>query len=193
MKNNKKKKPGKSSVRLAMDHARRDLHNTRKQSWNTLLVIIVIGAGLLLVDRKYENLYATLCVAILTIIAGTSGAFVSWKLQIRERKKIIHILNCEQFLGLHRNDLIPFADKKLLKGNEESNIQKKGKKLKTEAEMIVIDSYVKIPVKLKFRDIIRPLRHNASLFIVRMQLIVVFFAFVILALRIVRFYNMGKI
>jgi hypothetical protein len=193
MKKVKKNRPSKTSVRSAMENAWRDYHHARDQGWRTLLIVLVIGVAFLTIDIHYHNVVVTLCAAVLTIIAGYFGANVTLNLRKCERKKFIHILNCEQFLGLLRDDLIPLKWNNKLAGMDESEMQKKKGKPDSEVEMLINCSSEKIPAQFKFSDIVHPLRHNPSLFMVRMHYMIIIFTVLILAFRIFKYFRWLKI
>jgi hypothetical protein len=189
MKKDKKNKPSKTSVRLAMDNAWRDYHHARGQGWKALLTVLVIGAAFLTIDIHYHNMFVTLGAALLTIAAGFFGANTTLNFRKLERRKFIHILNCEQYLGLLRDDLIPLKWNQKLAGREESEMLKKKGKDDSEWEVLISESSVKIPAQFKFYDIIHPRRHNSSLFMVRMHYLVILFTLLLMALRIFKYFR----
>jgi hypothetical protein len=163
-----KKPPSEESIRKAMELAWRDHHHARDQTWKTVQIVAILGAGLLTIDFKYENFVATVCAAILVIIAAAFGALITWNHRKLERRKFIHLMNCEEVLGLHRDDLIP-----LHPGND--SIKSK--------DLLVQDSAVKVPEKFRLLDIVNPFKQNTALFILRMHLAIMIFAILIVALR----------
>ena len=100
-------KPSDESLMKAMELAWRDHHHARDQTWKTVQIVAVLGAGLLSIDFAYENLIATRFAAILVILAAAFGVGITWNHRKLEIRKFIHIMNCEELLGLHRDDIIP--------------------------------------------------------------------------------------
>jgi hypothetical protein len=192
MKKDNKNKPSKTSVRLALDNAWTDSHHARDQGWKALLIVVIIWVGFLTIDIHYHNVFVTLGAALLTIVAGYSGANTTLNFRKLERRKFIHILNCEQYLGLLRDDLIPLRPNQKLSGIEESEFRKKGK-ADPDWETLMNDSSVKIPAQFKFYDVINPRRHNATLFMVRIHYLVILFTLLLLALRIFKYFRWVQI
>jgi hypothetical protein len=156
------------SVRAAMDDAWRDHHHARDQTWRALQMEAVLGAGLVTVDAQFHNVAATACVGSLVVLAAISGVMISWHHRKLERRKFIHIMNCEDWLGLHRDDIIPKA----------------AASPKTDTRpAIVKDGAVGVPTKMKLRDIISPKAHNTALFILRMHVAIMGFALIMIIVR----------
>ncbi len=180
--------PSEESIRKAMELAWRDHHHARDQTWKTVQIVAILGAGLLTVDVKYENFMATLCAAILVIIVAGFGTLITWNHRKLERRKFIHLMNCEELLGLHRSDLIPLhPNQKLVALNKDALIPSppdydsiKENKLANE---LIKDAAVKVPEKFNLTDIINPFKHNTALFILRTHIAVMAFAVIVILLR----------
>lgn len=94
------------SIRAAMDQAWRDHHHARDQTWKALQMEALLAAGLIGVDVQFENPVVTIAAGLLVVIAAISGILLSLHHRKLEVRKITHVFNCEQLLGLHRSDLI---------------------------------------------------------------------------------------
>jgi len=160
--------PSDESIRKAMELAWTDHHHARNQTWKTVQMVAVLGAGLLTIDFKYENFWATLSAAILVIVISVFGIFITWHHRKLERRKFIHIMNCEEMLRLHRDDLIP-----LHPGDD--SIKSK--------PIEVQDSAVKVPEKFNIWDVVSFCKHNTALFILRMHCAILVFAILIVIMR----------
>lgn len=156
----------KESVRKAMELAWADHHHARNQTWKTIQIVAVIAAGLLTIDYQYKEIIPTLCASILVIIAGGFGIMITWNHRKLEKRKFIHIMNCEEYLGLHQDHLIPLDSRA---NKDDENIK---------------DSAVKVPDKFKLLDVINPLKNNTSLFILRMHVTVILFSVLVLYFRV---------
>lgn len=186
------------SVRKAMEMAWIDHHHARDQTWKTLQIVAVLAAGLLTIDFTYQKIIPTLCAAILVIISAGVGAGITWSHRKLERRKFIHIMNCEEFLGLHRDFLIPLSPSerlfsspptmKRIKYEDEKNRKYK----KTNNEIIeeendifwlLNDSMVNVPEKFRFIHLFHPKKNNTALFILRMHIMIICFCLLILILR----------
>jgi hypothetical protein len=160
--------PTPEAVRAAMDLAWRDHHHARDQTWKALQIEAVLGAGLVSVDAQYDRPLATLGAAILVILAAIFGLLISWHHRKLERRKIIHIFNCEEYLGLHRDDLLP----KKWEGPGADN---------RPAE--IVDSAVSSPLPPRWWWLFDIRRTNTALFIMRMHLAIIAFAIVVVIAR----------
>lgn len=94
------------SIRSAMDLAWRDHHHMREQTWKALQIEAVLAAGLVGVDWQIQNAYATFAAGILVVIAAFFGILITLHHREAEIRKFTHIVNCEEMLGLHRDDLL---------------------------------------------------------------------------------------
>ena len=178
------KLPSEESIRKAMELAWNDHHHARDQTWKTIQIVAVLGAGLITVDFKFESIGATICAAILVVIAAGLGALITWNHRKLERRKFIHLMNCEELLGLHRNDLIPLHPDQKLVGFKKSS----GSPLPDDEDLISLikDSEVKVPEKFKLLDIINPFKNNTALFILRMHVAIILFTVLIVLLRFIK-------
>jgi hypothetical protein len=185
----------KDSVRKAMELAWQDHHHARDQTWKTLQIVAVLAAGLLTIDYTYQKTIPTLCAAILVIIAAAVGVGITWSHRKLERRKFIHIMNCEEYLGLHTDFLIPLDPRERLNKvypkstksqYENEQIKNKMKEMNRDNELFWLknDSMVGIPNKFKFLDIIHPKKNNTALFILRMHITIIIFCLLVLGFRI---------
>ena len=95
------------SIRKAMDEAWRDHRHTRDQTWKALqaefaLAVAVVGAA-------WENGSTVFIIGAAFLVFVICLCCIQISLRHRnsvELTKFRHILNCEEALGLHRNDLI---------------------------------------------------------------------------------------
>ena len=102
-----KETPTENILLKAMELAWKDHHHARDQTWKSLQIVAIFGAGMLTISINDKGYLATICSSILVIIAAIFGILVTWNHRTLERRKFIHLMNCEELLGLHRNDLIP--------------------------------------------------------------------------------------
>lgn len=164
------KDPNDDSIRLAMDQAWRDHHHARDQTWKTVQIVAVLGAGLVTVDVQFGIPLATIGASILVVVTAIFGVMITVNHRKLERRKFIHIMNCEEKLGLHRDDLIP---KVPLDGNLESK------------DELIRDAAVAVPKKFHWRDIIDPRENNTSLFILRIHIAIILFAVLLVTNRLI--------
>jgi len=183
MEKEKNADPDNESVRKAMELAWKDHQHARDQTWKTIQIVAVIAAGLITIDYQYKELLPTLCASILVIIAGGFGFLITWNHRKLERRKFIHIMNCEEYLGLHQDYLIPLDSatrfvktkiKEEVSGINDDYIRK-----------LISDSAVKIPKEFKLPDIINPFYNNTAMFILRMHITIILFGVLVLWLRII--------
>jgi hypothetical protein len=95
------------SIRAAMELAWQDHHHARDQTWRALQLEAALAAGLVGVDWQIQNAVATIAAGILVVIATIFGMLISLHHRKVEIRKFTHIVNCEEALGLHREDLLP--------------------------------------------------------------------------------------
>ena len=107
------------SVRVAMDEAWRDHHHARDQTWRALQIEGLLGAGLITVDAQFQNNLATIAAGVRVFVAATFELLISWHHRKLEIRKIIHVYFCEEYLGLHRDQLIPKYRDELKKRSED--------------------------------------------------------------------------
>jgi hypothetical protein len=167
MKKDENTMPSEESLLKAMELAWKDHHHARNQTWMTVQIVAVLGAGLLTIDLQYKSLLATALSTILVMLAAAFGIGITWNHRKLEIRKFIHLMNCEELLGLHRDNIIP-----LERDDWPKNISSRIK-----------DGAVGVPRKYNILDIINPLKHNTSLFILRMHLSIIAFALLIVFLR----------
>lgn len=158
--------PSEDSVRSAMEWAWRDHHHARDQTWKALQMEAVLGAGLITVDARYGSPWATLGTAALVILTAAFGLMISWHHRKLERRKIIHVYNCERHLGLHADHLIPALDGR------------------TDLSPEVRDAAVEVPRAVSFWQIFDVRKTNTALFIMRMHVAIMVFAAIVAAARL---------
>jgi len=90
-----------------MELAWRDHHHARDQTWKAVQIVAVLGAGLVTVDAQFGNPVATDAAAILVVLVAFFGILISLHHRKLECRKFVHLMNCEEHLGLRRKDLIP--------------------------------------------------------------------------------------
>lgn len=100
------KEPESESVRAAMDEAWREHQHARDQTWRGLQMMIALVAGLVAVEVQFHNAAATVAVAALVTAQSIAGLLIAKHHRAYQRRKFTHIMNCEEWLGLRRDDLI---------------------------------------------------------------------------------------
>lgn len=103
----KLKKADPESIRLAMELAWRDHHHMREQTWRALQVEAALAAGLVGIDWRIQNIYVTVAAGILVMLASIYGVLITLHHRKGEIRKFTHIVNCEEALGLHSDELLP--------------------------------------------------------------------------------------
>jgi hypothetical protein len=161
-------KPSDEILLKAMELAWKDHHHARDQTWKTVQMVSVLGAGLLTIDLQYKSLLATTLSAVLVLLVAAVGLGITWNHRKLERRKFIHLMNCEELLGLYQDDIIPLDHGDYWAKNQSD---------------LVKDSAVSVPRKYSLIDIINPLKQNTSLFILRIHLAIMAFALLIVVLR----------
>lgn len=161
-------RPAPEDVRAAMDQAWRDHHHARDQTWKALQIEAVLGAGLVTIDAQHASFKPTLAAAALVVAAALFGVLISWHHRKLERRKIIHVFNCEQYLGLHRDDLIPAHE-------EGAGLQKKPAQVR--------DGAVALPQPFTWWQVLDVRRTNTALFIMRMHFAIIAFAVIVVVAR----------
>lgn len=151
--------PDNETVRLAMELAWRDHQHARDQTWRAVQMEAILGAGLVTVDTQFKSAVSTLAAAILVVLAALFGILISRHHRALERRKFIHILNFEKYLGLSRKDLIPSYDDDKIGG-------------------------VKRPEEFSLWAVLNPRLHNTAIFILRMHIAIMLFAIIVLATRL---------
>lgn len=157
-----KQDPDRESLRLAMQLAWQDHQHARDQTWRALQIEAVLGAGLVSIDMQFHALPATIPAAALVMVAALLGVFISWQHRKLERRKFFHIMNCEEALGLHREDLIPTEAQRTEQNKE---------------------FLARLPEPLSLRAIFWG-KGNTALFILRMHIAIILFAAILLGTRI---------
>ncbi len=161
-------KPNSESVKAAMDMAWRDHHHARDQTWRVLQIEAILGAGLVTVDAQFQSLWATMSAGVLVILAAFSGMLISWHHRKLERRKFIHIMNCEEWLGLRRDDLIPLAADDLQQDTRPCRVK---------------DGTVTVPRRMRPWDIVNPRVQNTAVFIMRMHFAIASFGALMVIIR----------
>ena len=95
------------SVRAALEHAWKDHHHCRDQTWKALQMELVIIAALIAISYQIENIPVILITSALAIVLSICGIQIT----VRHRNnveclKFEHIRNCSEALGLMREELI---------------------------------------------------------------------------------------
>lgn len=156
------------SVRMAMDHAWRDHHHARDQTWKALQMVAVLGAGLVTVDAQFRNPISTLAAGFLVVVGASFGLAVTRRHRALEIRKFVHIMNCEQWLGLHRDELIP---------------EDPGDESLSSKPQRVRDGAVRLPRRFSLWDILNIGEHNTALFIARAHTTIALFAMLVVVMR----------
>jgi hypothetical protein len=158
--------PSDSSVQQAMEQAWKDHHHARDQSWKAIQIVFGLAVGLITIDFTHHSLFATSWAALLVIVAALFGASITWNHRILERKKFIHLMNFQGWLGLLDDKLIPVLPAR-----------------DARAPVEVRDGAVKVPERFKLRDIFNPFEHSTALFILRMHIVIMFFSVLLVFAR----------
>jgi hypothetical protein len=180
----KENKPNNDALIAAMQCAWQDHHHARNQTWKVLQMEAVLGAGLVTVDVQFGLPLATSAAAILVIVSSIVGIVITLRHRELERRKFIHIMNCEEELGLHRNDILPLKGEAILDLGVDSSEYETRQKRRPKEE-IVHSSEVAIPSIIRLWDIILLWKGNTSLFILRMHVALGVFSAIIMILRII--------
>ena len=167
--------PSEDSLRKAMELAWQDHHHARDQTWKTVQIVALLGAGLLTIDFQHKSLLLTTLAALLVILAAALGVGITWNHRLLERRKFIHLMNCEERLGLHRDYILPLhPDDENYRGAP-GEFDKKSRRVR--------DGAVKLPKPFMAIDIFNPLKHNTALFILRAHLSIIAFCVLIVIFR----------
>ena len=161
-------KPSEASVQMVLEMAWKDHHATREQTWKALQFVATLGVGLFLLDLTHKSVVATTIAAVAVMLAAVLGARVTWHHRNVERRKFIHIFNCERWLGLHTDELIPLH---------------MGKDIMEKKSEVVRDGAVALPARITLADFFKFTRHSTLLFIFCTHLLVMIFALAILVAR----------
>jgi hypothetical protein len=151
-----------------MELAWKDHHHARDQTWRAIQMVALLCIGLVTVEFKYSSLIATSIAGGLTVAGAIFAILITRNHRKLERRKFIHIMNCEEWLGLHRDDLIP------VNKDSEFNLNK---------NELLEEGSVDIPKKYCLCDVLNLKKHNTSLFIVRMLVAFIIFAALLIVLR----------
>lgn len=169
----------------AMNAAWTDHHHARDQTWKILQMEAVLGAGLVSVDAQFKLPIATIIAAALVILSSFAGIMITLRHRDLERRKFIHIMNCEEELGLHRPDIFPLNQKAIKElGVDETDYNSRSSR--SPIDSVIRSSEIGIPSKIKIRDILFFWKSNTSLFILRMHFAIAFFAIVLAIARILK-------
>jgi disulfide bond formation protein DsbB len=175
MAENSTEQPSEDSLRKAMELAWRDHHHARDQTWKTVQIVVGLGGGLLAIDIANKSIFFTIIAAIIVMLAAAVGVGITWNHRLLERRKFIHIMNCEERLGLHQDDIFPLHP-------DDENYRGPPSKFDAKSSR-VRDGAVKIPRAFRALDIFNPLKHNTALFILRIHLSVIMFCVIIIIFR----------
>lgn len=95
------------SIRNAMDQAWRDHQHTRDQTWKALHMGFLVIAGVVGANWQLQSQIVTVIGAAFVCLVALCGIQITLRHRnIVEVRKFGHILNCEQALGLHTDNLI---------------------------------------------------------------------------------------
>jgi len=95
------------SIRLAMDEAWRDHQHTREQTWKALQIEFALAAGTIGSTWSLDSLVAQILGALFVLLVTLCGIQITLRHRNRvEVTKFRHIMNCEEALGLHSENLI---------------------------------------------------------------------------------------
>ena len=140
----------------------------------------MLGAGLLGIDFEHGSILFTTLAALLVVLAAAVGVGITWNHRWLERRKFIHLMNCEQLLGLHRDDIIPlhpddedYDDVDYI--GEPGEFKKKSRRVR--------DGAVKIPEFFTPANIFNPSKHSTALFILRIHISIILFCVLIVIFR----------
>ena len=161
--------PDIASVRSAMELAWRDHHHARDQTWKAVQMVAALGAGFITVEIQFHNFVASLATGILVVLTAYFAITIAKNHRKLERRKFIHIMNCEEWLGLHRDDLIPLS-----KGDNEFLLSK---------EAITKDGSISVPKVYSLWEALNPTKHNTSLFMIRMLLAIITLVIIFISFR----------
>lgn len=99
--------PDRESIRLAMDEAWRDHQHTRDQTWKALQIEFFLVAAVVGVNWQIQSLAVTIASGAVFLFVVLCGMQIPVGHRNRvELLKFRHIMNCEEALRLHRDDLI---------------------------------------------------------------------------------------
>jgi hypothetical protein len=160
--------PDTESIREAMRLAWKDHHHARDQTWKGVQIVAVLVAGMITVDIQFANVWATVLAGVPVIVAAIFGYLITVNHRKLERRKFIHIMNCEERLGLHKDDIIPYDPK-------DGSLDKKDPYIKNGA--------VSIPELYRPIEILNPIKQNTSLFIARIHWAMIAFSLIFIAFR----------
>jgi hypothetical protein len=171
------------TLRAVMDAAWRDHHHARDQTWRGLQIEGALAAGMLTVDAQFRVPFATTAIGVLVVVASFFGIMITLNHRRLERRKFIHIMNCEEMLGVHRDDLIPLDSK----GRQQFGISHDGYEARCPSpppRMVVKAAEVSVPGALSFVDALNPNVNNTAVFIVRMHIAIMLFAVILVIARL---------
>jgi hypothetical protein len=180
-----KKATNSDALIAAMQAAWADHHHARDQTWKTLQMEAVLAAGLVTVDVQFHTPVATGIAALLVIIAALAGFMITLRHRELERRKFIHIMNCEEELALHRRDILPLTTEAMLALGV-NNDEYAARHTREPTEETVASSEVSVPKGICLSDIPRFWKGSTSLFILRMHVALMAFSVVVFVARIIR-------
>jgi hypothetical protein len=159
-----------------------DHHHARDQTWHSLQIEAVLAAGLVSLDAQFGSRLATLLAGVLVMFSACFGIWITLNHRKLERRKFIHIMNCEELLGLHRDDLIPLqlgalADFGMSAGAYSQRVAS------TRNPALVTDAAVTVPRTMSLWDTFNLRVHNTAVFILRMHVALMTFAAILIAAR----------
>jgi hypothetical protein len=179
-----KSTPSAENLRAAMDAAWRDHHHARDQTWRSLTIEAYLAAGLITVDAQFGRPWITFAAGALIAVAAALGAMITLNHRKLERRKFIHLMNCEEMLKLHRDDLIPLTSDGMSQFHiqvDEYNLRK-GRDVDPE---LVTASAVSVPRPFSLFDAFNLNVQNTAVFILRMHIAIILFAMILVIARFV--------
>lgn len=174
--------PSEESVRAAMAAAWQDHHHARDQTWRALQMEAILGAGLVSVDAQFDSALPTSLAGALVVFAACFGIWITLNHRKLERRKFIHIMNCEELLGLHRDDIIPLQSAARAEFGTPTEAADEGR-TPSRSPSLVNDAAVSVPRALSFGDTFDFRVHNTAVFILRMHVAIIAFAAILTAAR----------
>jgi len=98
--------PNKETLRHQLQLEWQDHIQTRAQTWKTLEIEAALFLGLIGADLKLNNVWLTLVLGLILVIASMSGVIITVHHRRGQVRKFTHIDRLEEALGLHRPGLM---------------------------------------------------------------------------------------
>ncbi|MCJ7433951.1 MAG: hypothetical protein MUO77_10735 [Anaerolineales bacterium] len=94
------KSPDPETLRKALELEWQDHFHMRDQTWRTLQIEATLVVGLIGVDFKFEETWATVAIGLLVVLTAISGLLITVHLRQAQQLKFEHIIKLEKELGL---------------------------------------------------------------------------------------------